>query len=369
MTNLRRKIAVFAAFIMAFGMFSMSVTASDVTEPLEELAITKFQVENKDGIITESEHGNTIVVEGLPCGTDMTSLVVEVWYPMDAMVELVDDERLDGRRRDTDPLLPDEVNFTNARTFRLSRGEEVKDYLVTVKTEAHQMKEASCTEKAVCEVCGYEEGECLGHDFGAWEVTKKSTFTEKGEEKRTCNRCGYEEVRDIERLNRIAEAGKNKIEKLEAGKNYFVNQKIVFCAVGDGMNNANPVNKDTRFVPVKWRIGLQNTWKNFSGKTAGEAEFQIGETGNYRLHVCYQEEIFQDEKWTPTGKTDIREVKFQIIEQKKEETKQKEKEENKTNRKPAVKTDDSNDGKTFFVFGITALASALAGIEWKRRIR
>lgn len=226
---------------------------------------------------------------------------------------------------------------------------------MTVKADEHRMTKASCTEKAKCEVCGYEEGEALGHDFGEWEVTKKSTIAEKGEETRSCVRCAYKEVRETERLNQTAEASKNKIEKIEAGRRYLVNEKIVFRAVGDGMGNGNPISGDTRFLPVKWRIGLQNTWKEFSG----EAEFKIEKAGNYRINVLYQEQIFKDGKWASTENTDIKEVKFRIgaADEKKEEVKR------------AVKTGDKETGALYIGAAVIAVAVLAAIAKMKRKTR
>ncbi|MGM9671822.1 MAG: S-layer homology domain-containing protein [Oscillospiraceae bacterium] len=76
-----------------------------------------------------------------------------------------------------------------------------------VEAVAPTCTETGLTEGSVCAVCGevlvaQEEVEALGHDFGEWEVSKKATCTEAGEETRTCTREGCEEIetREVEAL-------------------------------------------------------------------------------------------------------------------------------------------------------------------------
>ncbi len=41
---------------------------------------------------------------------------------------------------------------------------------------------------------------CAQHTFGDWKVTKKATYTAKGEMTRTCSKCGYAEKASVEKL-------------------------------------------------------------------------------------------------------------------------------------------------------------------------
>ena len=41
---------------------------------------------------------------------------------------------------------------------------------------------------------------CAQHTFGGWKVTKKATYTAKGEMTRTCSKCGYAEKASVEKL-------------------------------------------------------------------------------------------------------------------------------------------------------------------------
>ncbi len=51
---------------------------------------------------------------------------------------------------------------------------------------------ATCTQKAVCEVCGQEYGELAAHKYGSWIIVKDSTYSETGLKKRVCSECGDE---------------------------------------------------------------------------------------------------------------------------------------------------------------------------------
>ena len=62
---------------------------------------------------------------------------------------------------------------------------------VTEGYEAHFGGTATCTEAAVCSVCGAPYGEPLGHDFGdEFTVDMAPTCTEAGSQSRHCTRCG-----------------------------------------------------------------------------------------------------------------------------------------------------------------------------------
>ena len=50
----------------------------------------------------------------------------------------------------------------------------------------HEWIEATCDEPRTCKTCGETEGEALGHDWGAWQVTKEAGCTTEGTEQRVC---------------------------------------------------------------------------------------------------------------------------------------------------------------------------------------
>lgn len=65
---------------------------------------------------------------------------------------------------------------------------------------AHSGGKATCTAKAICEVCGQPYGETGDHEWGEWQQTKAPTCTEKGTETRVCkNNPDHTETRDVEK--------------------------------------------------------------------------------------------------------------------------------------------------------------------------
>lgn len=65
---------------------------------------------------------------------------------------------------------------------------------------AHSGGKATCTTKAICEVCGQPYGETGDHEWGEWQQTKAPTCTEKGTETRVCkNNPEHTETRDVEK--------------------------------------------------------------------------------------------------------------------------------------------------------------------------
>ena len=59
---------------------------------------------------------------------------------------------------------------------------------------------ATCTKKAVCEVCDKEYGELGDHNFGAWIQTVAPGCETEGSEYRECGACDHVETRVIEAL-------------------------------------------------------------------------------------------------------------------------------------------------------------------------
>ena len=65
----------------------------------------------------------------------------------------------------------------------------------------HSGGKATCTEKAVCEICGESYSDPLGHDWGQWTVTTPATARTEGVETRTCrNDASHTETRAIPKL-------------------------------------------------------------------------------------------------------------------------------------------------------------------------
>ncbi len=59
---------------------------------------------------------------------------------------------------------------------------------------------ATCTKKAVCDICGEEYGELANHQYDEGKVTKKATVNEEGEKTYTCNVCKKTKIEVIPKL-------------------------------------------------------------------------------------------------------------------------------------------------------------------------
>ena len=106
----------------------------------------------------------------------------------------------------------DDAGSYDSVTYCTVCGVETSRATVTVDALGHTPEEmpavdATCTETgllagAKCSVCGeilksQTETEALGHNWGAYVVTRQPTCSDEGSETRTCGRCGATEVRNI----------------------------------------------------------------------------------------------------------------------------------------------------------------------------
>lgn len=64
--------------------------------------------------------------------------------------------------------------------------------------EAHKGGMASCTEQAVCSVCGEKYGVANGHSFGDWYQVDSPDCENKGSQRRDCSVCGHFETEDLD---------------------------------------------------------------------------------------------------------------------------------------------------------------------------
>ncbi len=71
-------------------------------------------------------------------------------------------------------------------------GTVVKEFIIKNPGDAHTTHvggTATCTEPAMCAICGEPYGKPAGHKAGKWEVTKKASLTENGLKEKKCTRC------------------------------------------------------------------------------------------------------------------------------------------------------------------------------------
>lgn len=90
---------------------------------------------------------------------------------------------------------------------------------------------------------------------------------------------------------------------------YESGTKLTATAVGNGMDNVNPADGDSRWVPRTWNWGRDSfdQWKD--GYTI---PFTLVEVGNYRLSVDFEREEYTDGAWKATGVVNTVIVPFKV---------------------------------------------------------
>ena len=64
-------------------------------------------------------------------------------------------------------------------------------------TKPHDWEKATCTEPRTCKVCGKTDGKASGHKYGVWEVIEEATRRQDGSKERVCRVCGHVETEVI----------------------------------------------------------------------------------------------------------------------------------------------------------------------------
>ena len=200
----------------------------------------------------------------------------------------------------------------------------------------HDWKEATCTEAAVCKRCGIKGSAALGHDWtkatckvkstckrckitrgklaahtwSKWKVTAEATHEKKGKKERKCGICKKKETKTLPKINWIGEADNNKIEGLTNGGNYATGANITFKAVGDRMDNKAPIEGDVRYLPVSWTCGTGKGDLNETNAYARTLQFTTA--GTYTLNVTYERQLYKDGKWIAKGDADVQTVQLNV---------------------------------------------------------
>lgn len=319
-----------------------------------DLKITAFEI--KDAKVTIDEAKQTITVLMQKSDADLKKLAPKITVPAGVTVDPASEKEVDFSASDKTPVI-----------YKLTRTAEngktvTKEYKVTAAICKHDWKEATCTEAAVCKLCGITGEAALGHDWkeatcteaavckrcgskGAaalghewtkatckvkstckrckitrgklaahtwskWKVTAEATHEKKGKKERKCSVCKKKETKTLPKINWIGEADNNKIEELTNGGNYATGANITFKAVGDRMDNKTPIEGDVRYLPVSWTCGtgkgdLNET--NAYGRT-----LQFTTVGTYTLNVTYERQLYKDGKWVAKGNADVQTVQLNV---------------------------------------------------------
>ena len=292
------------------------------------LKITAFEV--KDAKVTIDEEKQTITVLMQKSDTDLKKLAPKITVQAGVTVDPASEKEVDFSASDKIPVI-----------YKLTRTAEdgktvTREYKVTATICKHDWKEATCTEAAICKLCGVTGAAALGHDWtkatckvkstckrckitrgklaahtwSKWKVTDEATHEKKGKKERKCGICKKKETKTLPKINWIGEADNNKIEGLTNGGNYATGANITFKAVGDRMDNKAPIEGDVRYLPVSWTCGTGKGDLNETNAYARTLQFTTA--GTYTLNVTYERQLYKDGKWIAKGDADVQTVQLNV---------------------------------------------------------
>ena len=318
------------------------------------LKITAFEV--KDAKVTIDEEKQTITVLMQKSDTDLKKLAPKITVPAGVTVDPASEKEVDFSASDKIPVIykltrTAEDGKTVTREYKVTATICKHDWKEATCTEAaicklcgvtgeaalgHDWKEPTCTEAAVCKRCGIKGSAALGHDWtkatckvkstckrckitrgklaahtwSKWKVTAEATHEKKGKKERKCGICKKKETKTLPKINLIGEADNNKIEGLTNGGNYATGANITFKAVGDRMDNKAPIEGDVRYLPVSWTCGTGKGDLNETNAYARTLQFTTA--GTYTLNVTYERQLYKDGKWIAKGDADVQTVQLNV---------------------------------------------------------
>lgn len=318
------------------------------------LKITAFEV--KDAKVTIDEEKQTITVLMQTSDTDLKKLAPKITVPAGVTVDPASEKEVDFSASDKIPVIykltrTAEDGKTVTREYKVTATICKHDWKEATCTEAaicklcgvtgeaalgHDWKEATCTEAAVCKRCGIKGAAALGHDWtkatckvkstckrckitrgklaahtwSKWKVTAEATHEKKGKKERKCGICKKKETKTLPKINWIGEADNNKIEGLTNGGNYATGANITFKAVGDRMDNKAPIEGDVRYLPLSWTCGTGKGDLNETNAYARTLQFTTA--GTYTLNVTYERQLYKDGKWIAKGDADVQTVQLNV---------------------------------------------------------
>ena len=127
-------------------------------------------------LITKAAASGTVTYQATQSGTTITFVEIPI---------------TSAKLQNADGNYVETANLTAATTYNYANGKWSN------KCATCTMSEATCTAPSTCSVCGYTEGEALGHDKISHEA-KAATCTENGwNAYETCSRCDYTTYKEI----------------------------------------------------------------------------------------------------------------------------------------------------------------------------
>ena len=332
---------------------SETASSGDKTSESEnaEFKITAFEV--KDAKVTIDEEKKTITILMQKADADLKKLAPKVTVPEGVTVEPKSEAEVDFSASAETPVVYKLTKTADGTVAEYKATASIckHDWKDATCTEAavckncgavgtaalgHDWKDATCTEPAVCKRCGATGAAALGHDWtkatcavkstctrckitqgelakhswSKWKVVTKATHSKKGKQERLCKVCGKEETKTLPKKNWIGEADNNEITGLNGTGSYSTGTNITFKAVGDRMDNKEPIEGDIRYKPVSWTCGTGSG--DLNGDNGYSKTIQFTTAGDYTLKVTYERQTYKNGKWVKKGDSDVQSAALKI---------------------------------------------------------
>ena len=150
-----------------------------------------------------------------------------------------------------------------------------------------------------------------GKQFKGWKVSSGDAKITDASRMTTSVTVGLEDSTIKATYRDCPKAEENRIEGIEDGRAYGVEQRIEFTAVGAGMDNTNPNKGDRRWLPTDYSVNtVTGKWDQAPYRTA----MAIKAVGEYTVTVNFARQVYDGSQWAADGTKDSKSVKFRISE-------------------------------------------------------
>lgn len=179
-------------------------------------------------------------------------------------------------------------------------------------------KKASCTEYGEksrhCSRCDLRTDitviSSTGHSYDDWITDKEPTNISAGSKYKVCERC-FEKTYDI--IPKLAYEANPNDNVIELSSNRIIKGKSgSFVVVSSGIENINPIENDTRYIPIGYSYnGIDNSFNNQYNGVIYTDKMAVGE---HLLSVIFAKQKFNDGEWVNIGENEIKSEQFYIVE-------------------------------------------------------
>ena len=150
-----------------------------------------------------------------------------------------------------------------------------------------------------------------GKQFKAWKVTEGDVTVTDASRITTSAVIGLENSTVKATYKDSPKAEENRIEGIQDGRAYGIEQRIEFTAVGAGMDNTKPNKGDRRWLPTDYSVNtVTGKWDQPPYKTA----MSIKAVGEYTVTVNFARQVYDGSQWVSDGTKDSKSIRFKISE-------------------------------------------------------